>query len=143
MPVVIASDHAGYQLKKSLIDRLADQGIEVEDLGPFNDQVCDYPLMARKVVNFIQKNQGWKGVLVCGSSLGMCIAANRFPGVRAIAASTVEHARLGRSHNNGNVLCLGGRLTPEPLALEILDVFLNTDFEGGRHQARVDMLDML
>jgi ribose 5-phosphate isomerase B len=143
MPIAIASDHAGYQLKKAVAGYLAGKGLAVEDLGPYDDQTADYPLMARQVARLIQKNPAGRGILFCGSAIGMCIAANRFSGVRAILAPTVEHARLGRLHNDGNILCLGGRITPQPLALEIVDVFLNTGFEGGRHQARVDMLDKL
>jgi ribose 5-phosphate isomerase B len=143
LPLAIASDHAGYQLKNEIIGYLAGQDIALRDLGPYDGQVADYPPMARRVAHFVQNHYQGMGILVCGSAIGMCIAANRFPGVRAILAPTVEYARLGRSHNDGNVLCLGGRLTSHSLALEIVDVFLKTEFEGGRHQARVDMLDKL
>ena len=93
------------------------------------------------VARSVAQGRSQRGVLVCGSGVGMCMSANRFPRVRAVLAPTVDHARLGRQHNDANVLCLGERLTPRDLALEILDAFLQTDFEGGRHQRRIDLID--
>ena len=143
MNIVIAADHAGFELKQAIIDYLNEKGHQVVDLGPFSNQASDYPQKAALAVKALKAGQGEMGVLVCGSGIGMDIAANRFLGIRAVLAPTVDHARLGRSHNNGNVLCLGARLTPPGLALKIVEEFIKTPFEGGRHQRRVDMLDQM
>lgn len=141
MKIALAADHAGYELKQTLAAYLREKGYQVDDLGPFSEDPVDYPDKAKELVALLKTGKAETGILVCGSGIGMCIAANRAPGIRAAVASTLEHALLARAHNNANVLCLGSRLTPRELALSITDAFLNTPFEGGRHQARVMKLD--
>ena len=144
MRIAVGSDHGGYNLKEAVKKRLQEQGHQVEDMGVFSDQASDYPEQAVAVAKAVAQGRAERGVLVCGSGVGMSITANRFHGVRAALAPTEEHARLGRQHNNANVLCLGERLTPQDQALAILDVFMNTEFEdGGRHQRRVAKIDSL
>ncbi|CAO0820159.1 Ribose-5-phosphate isomerase B [Desulfarculales bacterium] len=143
MRIAVSSDHAGYHLKEAVKAYMAQNGHEVLDMGTYGTDSTDYPLYAVQVAQAVAQGQAQRGVLVCGSGLGMCMTANRFHGARAIVASTPEHARLGRLHNNANILCLGERLTPQDQALEMLRVFLATDFEGGRHQSRVDEIERL
>jgi ribose 5-phosphate isomerase B len=141
MPIYVGGDHAGYRLKEAVKKRLEDQGRQVRDVGTFSTDSMDYPDPASETARAVADGRAERGVLVCGSGIGMSITANRFHGVRAVLAPTVEHARLGRLHNDANLLCLGERLTPRDLALEILDVFLNTEFEGGRHQRRIQKIE--
>ena len=141
MEIALAADHAGFELMQSLVAYLREKGHELLELGTFSDQPIDYPDKANELIQAIKSGQAELGILVCGSGIGMSIAANRQPGIRAALAPSLEHALLGRAHNNANVLCLGGRLTPLELALRITDAFLATPFEGGRHQGRVEKLD--
>ena len=143
MRIAIGSDHVYDNLKSAVRDRLTAQGHQVEDFGVFSTDSSDYPFQAAAVSQAVAQGRAERGVLVCGSGIGMCMTANRFAGIRAALAPTAEHARLGRAHNNANVLCLGERLTPVDQALEILDVFLATDFDGGRHQRRIDEIDQV
>jgi len=143
MRIAIGSDHGGFNLKAAVKDRLTALGHQVEDMGVFSTDSADYPFQAAAVAQAVAQGRAERGVLVCGSGIGMCMTANRFPGIRAALAPTAEHARLGRAHNNANVLCLGERLTPADQALAILDVFLATDFDGGRHQRRIEAIDQV
>lgn len=141
MHIAVGADHGGYNLKEAVKKRLQEQGHQVEDMGVFSDQASDYPEQASQVAQAVAQGKADRGVLVCGSGLGMCMTANRFHGVRGALAPTLDHARLGRQHNNANLLCLGERLTPEDQALQILDIFMSTDFEGGRHERRVAKIE--
>lgn len=143
MDILVGSDHGGFKLKGAVISRLEELGHQVRDVGVFSAESTDYPEQAVQVAAGVAKGEVERGVLVCGSGVGMSITANRFKGVRAVLAASVEHARLGRLHNDANILCLGERLTPEPLALEILDAFLDGEFEGGRHIRRIQKIDSL
>ncbi len=143
MKIVLAADHAGYDLKQALVAYLSEKGHQVVDLGPFSDASIDYPDKALELTDALLDGKAELGILACGSGIGMCMAANRRPGIRAALAPTLEHALLARAHNNANVLCLGSRLTPRQLALDITEAFLATPFEGGRHQARVEKLDAI
>ncbi|MCB2186379.1 MAG: ribose 5-phosphate isomerase B [Deltaproteobacteria bacterium] len=143
MTIAVGSDHAGYNLKAAVARRLAELGHRVEDLGTHSLDSVDYPELAARVARAVAQGRADRGVLVCGSGVGMSMCANRFPGVRAVLAPSADHARLGRQHNDANVLCLGERLTPEGEALAILEAFLNASFEGGRHQRRVDQIDQI
>lgn len=140
MMIAIASDHAGFALKTRLIDWLEREGHAPLDLGPHDDASVDYPDYALAVREAIAEGRAEKGVLVCGSGIGMCIAANRDPAVRAALCMTEEMAELSRRHNDANVLCLGARLTDEDTAFSITRMFLATPFEGGRHARRVEKL---
>lgn len=143
MRIAIGSDHAAFELKGLLIAFLRQEGHEVEDLGCHSPDRTDYPLPARAVAQAVAEGKAERGVLLCGSGIGVSIAANRFAGVRAALVSEPLSAQLGRAHNDANVLCLGARLVGPDMAREIVRVFLSTPFEGGRHAPRVAMLDAL
>ena len=135
--VAIAADHAGYDLKRVLVERLAAKGFEVLDLGTHDHNSVDYPDYASDLAQAMVKGRASRGVLVCGSGIGMSIAANRHAGIRAALVHDVETARLARLHTDANVLVMGGRLISADTAAACLDVFLSTEFEGGRHERRV------
>ena len=137
MRIALASDHAGYAEKERLKPLLAELGVEFDDLGTVSEESVDYPDYARKVAEQVAHGQVQQGVLVCGSGTGMAITANKVPGVRAAVAWSEETARLARQHNDANVLALGARTTPEGDIPKILRAWFTTDFEGGRHAARV------
>ncbi len=141
MQIVIGSDHGGYSLKNKIIEHLKEQGIEVSDLGCYSTESCDYPLVAKEVAKKVLET-GCKGILVCGTGIGMSIAANRFKGVRASHCTDTFTARMTRMHNDSNILCLGERITGSGLALDIVDIWIKTEFEGGRHSRRIDMLEI-
>lgn len=139
--LVITSDHAGFSLKKSLTDYLEGKGFDVLDLGPSTDETSlDYPLKAEQLVSEIKKDPSLKGIAVCGTGIGMSIAVNRYPFIRGALVYNQEAAKLARQHNDANVLCLGGRVTDIETAKVLVDTFLTTDFEGGRHERRVNEL---
>ena len=136
--IFIGSDHAGIELKKSLIGSFPQ--FQWQDLGPFDSSSVDYPDFADRVCRKVISTPNSFGVLICGSGQGMSIRANKYLGIRAALCWSTEIAELSRKHNNANVLCLGARFISEPKAVEILQSFLSTAFEGGRHQQRVDKL---
>lgn len=141
MKIMIGSDHAGFDLKEKVIRHLRSQGVQVEDIGTDSPESVDYPVYATRVARAVAGGRTDRGILICGSGFGMCIVANRFPGVRAVPASEPYGAKMSRRHNDSNVLCLGGRFLGQDLAMEIVDVWLEEPFEGGRHQRRVSMID--
>lgn len=138
--IAIACDHGGFDLKEALKNTITDMGFEVLDLGTNSTESVDYPEFGYAMAKAIKDGQAERGVLVCGSGIGISIAANRYPEVRAALIHDVTGARLCREHNNANVICFGGRMTGIDLATDCLSTFLGTDFEGGRHQRRVDKL---
>lgn len=137
--VAIGCDHGGFELKTALIKRLQENNVEFVDLG-CNGETVDYPDIAVKVCEKVTSGECDKGVLVCGTGIGMSMAANKVKGIRAAVCSDTFSARFTRLHNDCNVLCLGGRVLGSGLACDILDLFINTEFEGGRHQRRVDKI---
>ena len=137
--IVIASDHGGYRLKNEIIKHLKTLQLEVNDLGCYNTESCDYPVYAKLVAEEVIKGDV-KGILVCGTGIGMSIAANRFDGIRASHCTDTFSARMTRMHNDSNILCLGERITGAGLAVDIVDIWLNTEFEGGRHKKRLDLI---
>jgi ribose 5-phosphate isomerase B len=140
--VVVGSDHAGYALKEYLKDRLAAWGHEVEDVGTHSTDSCDYPLFGAAVGRrVVALGEGARGVAVCGSGIGISIAANRLSGVRAALVQEPTAAKLSRQHNDANVLCFGERLIGRAVAEEALRVWLETPFEGGRHARRVALIE--
>jgi ribose 5-phosphate isomerase B len=143
MRVALGADHAGFELKNALKRVLDDLGIGYDDLGTNSLSSVDYPDLAKAVADGVADGRFERGILVCGSGIGMSIAANKVPGVRAAAISDVEAAKLSRQHNDANVIALGARLTPEALAAEILRVFLQTGFDGGRHATRIEKISEL
>ena len=141
MLLAFGSDHAGLQLKRILVEYAAQQGHECTDHGTDSDASCDYPDFAHAVARAVQAGDAERGILVCGTGLGVSMAANKHPGIRAAVCREEVSARLSRAHNDANVLCLGGRVTAAEYAKAILDVWLATDFEGGRHSPRVAKID--
>ena len=138
MRVAIASDHAGFEQKQQLVDYLAGKlKLDVMDLGPDSDDRVDYPDYAEKVAHAVASGDVDRGVLVCGTGIGMALAADKVAGIRAASIVTPDFADLFRRHNDGNVICLSGRFTDLAVNEEILRVFLTTEFEGGRHAERV------
>ena len=140
MKIAIGADHAGYELKEKVRRWLVQHGIEVDDLGTNSSESVDYPDYARAVAEEVSRKDAEFGILVCGSGIGMAIAANKVPGVRAANVTSEQEAELSRAHNDANVLTLGARLLDEHNAFQILDVWLSTPFAGGRHQRRVDKI---
>jgi ribose 5-phosphate isomerase B len=137
MRIALGADHAGFPLKERVRTYLASQGYEVEDQGPFSLDPVDYPDLAEKVAARVAAGEAGFGVLVCGTGIGMAMSANKLPGVRAATCNDTLSAHFARAHNDANVLTMGGRLTDEATALKILDIWLATPFEGGRHERRV------
>ncbi len=139
--VIFGSDHAGIDMKNVLMDHLADTGFgNIIDVGTAHKASCDYPVYAKKLCRKVREHQS-PGILVCGSGIGMSMAANRIKGIRAALCMNEYMARMSRMHNNANVLCLGSRILGTDLAKGIVDVFLSASFEGGRHQARIDLIE--
>ena len=138
--VALASDHAGFRLKEIVKEILNEIGISIEDFGTDSDASVDYPDYAKPAIASIVAGKADRGVLVCGSGVGMSIVANKFPGIRAALVSDAKTAEMSRKHNDANVLVLPGWKLDRPEAEEILKVWLRTDFEGGRHQRRLDKI---
>lgn len=139
--ITIGSDHAGYSLKKKIIAHLQnDLGWEVIDVGTHDESSCDYPIFADAVCKNIQNGVTELGILICGTGIGMSMAANKHRGIRAAACSDVFSARLTRQHNNANILCFGERVVGYGVACDLVDAFLSAEFEGGKHQRRVDQI---
>jgi RpiB/LacA/LacB family sugar-phosphate isomerase len=139
--ILIASDHAGFDLKKFLISELEKMQFLVEDLGCDSaEKSVDYPDYAQKLCKKITSKNQLRGILICGSGIGISIAANRFKNIRAALCNDVKSTKLSRAHNNANVICLGARLTTKKTALAIVKAFFSTDFEGARHEARIAKL---
>ena len=137
--IIIGSDHGGFKLKKEIIKHLEKFDYTVSDLGCYNEESCDYPVIAKSVAKKVLEENS-RGILVCGTGIGVSIAANRYKGIRASHCTDTFTARMTRMHNNSNILCLGERITGVGLALDIVDIWLSTEFEGGRHQKRIDMI---
>jgi ribose 5-phosphate isomerase B len=141
--VIAASDHAGLALRAEAVKAARAGGFEVEDLGPFTAESVDYPDLARAVAEAVAAGRARLGILVCGTGIGMSIAANKIPGVRAALCRTEYEARMARAHNDANVLCLGERVTGAGVGAAIVEAFLAQPFEGGRHERRVEKLKAL
>ena len=135
--IFISSDHAGFSLKKKVLDFLKKKKLSFQDLGPFSDKSVDYPLYAHKLANNVKKNKRHVGILICGSGTGMNIAANKHRNIRAAQCFSVKSTKLSRLHNDANVITLGSRLISKNNAIKYISVFLNTKFEGGRHLKRI------
>ena len=140
MKIAVGCDHGGLEHKNAIAEHLKSEGFEVEDFGIYENKSVDYPEIALKVANSIKNGENELGILVCGTGIGMSLAANKVNGIRAAACSEHYSAKYTRLHNNSNILCLGGRVIGIGTALELCDIFVNTEFEGGRHQRRIDMI---
>jgi ribose 5-phosphate isomerase B len=141
MNIAIGSDHAGYRYKELLKAHAESLGHAVRDFGTFSPEPCDYPTFIRPVAEAVARGEFERGIVLGGSGNGEAIVANRVPGIRCSLCWNVESARLGRAHNNANVLSLGERMVSEAEAVAILEAWLTTQFEGGRHQRRIDLID--
>lgn len=143
MRIAIGSDHAGYRLKTEILDYLKEKGYDVLDLGTNSPESCDYTEFGLKVGEAVISGDAEKGILVCGTGIGISIAANKVPGIRAAHCSDTFSAHACRQHNDANILALGERVVGTGLAFDIVDNFLTTDFEGGRHAVRVDKIALI
>lgn len=141
--IAIGCDHGGYELKKEVIAYLEKNGIEYVDYGTDSDASVDYPVYGKKVAEAVSEKKAEKGILICGTGLGMMLCANKFEGVRAICTNDSYSVKFSRLHNNANVICFGGRTMGIEAVLYNLEIFLNTEFEGGRHQRRVELYDKI
>jgi len=144
MKIMIGNDHGGYQLKKSVLDFLKEKGVEVVDIGSHSsDTIVRYPYYASRVAQAVSSGEVDRGILICSTGIGMSVAANRYKRVRASVCTDPYMAKMTRAHNNSNLLCLGGRITGDMLALEILGVWLDTEYEGGRHKISLGLVQEL
>ncbi len=139
--IALGCDHGGLNIKNAIINDLKRQGVEVLDLGTYTSDSVDYPVYAKKVCAEVQSGRAQYGILCCGTGIGMSIAANKQKGIRASVLSDEFSAEMTRRHNNANVLCLGGRIIDENQAVKLTNIFINTPFDGGRHEKRVAMLE--
>lgn len=139
--IAIGADHGGFELKEKIVEYLKSHNIEYKDFGTYSNESCDYPKFAKEVALEVAKGNFNKGILVCGSGIGVSIVANKVKGIRAALCWNISTAESARTHNDSNVLCLGERQTDMNLAIEIVDKWLNSKFEGGRHKRRVDMTE--
>ena len=138
--IALGSDHGGFLYKEELKKHLDAKGIAYVDFGTTSTESCDYPVYAEKVCKAIQSGECEKGILICGTGIGMSICANKFKGIRAAVCGDHFSAEVTRKHNDSNVLCMGARTIGAGVALQLADIFLSTEFEGGRHQKRIDMM---
>ncbi len=143
MKLAIGADHAGYVLKEQIKEYLKSKDIDFKDVGTFKIESCDYPEFAYKVGQAVANGEADLGILICGTGIGMSITANKIKGIRAALVHDEQTAKLSRQHNNANVLCMGGRILAEDQAKKIVDVWLNTSFEGGRHEKRLKLITQL
>lgn len=140
MKIAVGCDHGGFELKHTIMEHLSKKSIEVEDYGTYSEESCDYPEFGQKVGEAVVAGKCDFGIIVCGTGIGISIAANKVPGVRAALCSDTFSAHATREHNNANILALGARIVGPGLALDIVDTFLNSEFQGGRHDARVNKI---
>lgn len=138
--IAIGSDHGGFELKQKIIKYLEDKNIEYTDCGTYTEDSIDYPDVAKTTCSYVLNGECTSAVLICGTGIGISIAANKIDGVRAALCTDVFSAKMAKQHNNANVLCLGGRVTGSELAYMIFDTWYNCEFEGGRHQLRLDKI---
>ncbi len=141
--IAIGSDHGGYELKEHIKKHLDERNLEYKDFGCYDENSVDYPDIAEKVCNAIIAKEADKGILVCGTGIGISIAANKIDGIRAAHCHDVYSAEMTKRHNNANVICMGGRVIGRELAFKIIDAWLDAEFEGGRHQKRIDKIHAL
>lgn len=138
MTIAIGCDHGGYLLKEALRKYLTKKNYQVEDFGCFSEESVDYAPIAASAARAVASGKAEKGILICSTGLGICMAANKVKGIRAATCSDSYSAEMTRRHNNANILCMGGKIVSEEKAKELADIFLSTEFEGGRHQRRID-----
>lgn len=138
--IALGSDHGGYELKETIKNLFKNKGIKYKDFGTYSTESVDYPTFALEVAESVSNKECERGIICCGTGIGVSIVANKVPGVRAAVVGDIFSAKATKQHNNSNVICLGARVTGEGLALLIVEEWLNAKFEGGRHQQRIDMI---
>lgn len=143
MKIALASDHAGFRLKEQVKDFLTAKDIKCHDFGTYDEEPVDYPDLAYQAADAVQRGDFDRGILVCGTGIGVAITANKVRGIRAAPCSDIFSARCARAHNDANVLTLGARVVEKEMALEIVEIFLQTPFEGGRHHRRLEKIQKL
>ena len=143
MKLALAADHAGFDLKQKILDRVRADGHEPVDMGTNSSESVDYPAYAVEVAHAVSGGSADRGILVCGTGLGMCITANKVAGIRAVGPCSLKQAEMSRRHNDANIICLGQRILDEKMALAILDTWLKTPFDGGRHSRRLGLISDL
>lgn len=143
MKIICGSDHGGYRYKQTLLAYLKEKGYEVEDVGCFDENSCDYPDYALPVAKAVAEKRADFGILICGTGIGMSIAANKVKGIRASLCHDVFSAKATRHHNDSNILCMGARVIGEGLMLEIVEAYLSSSFDGGRHEKRVEKISQI
>ncbi len=141
--IAIGSDHGGFELKEHILEHLRGEGIEVKDFGVHSEESVDYPDCAKPVCEAVLGGECERGILVCGTGIGISIAANKFKGVRAALCGDVFSAKMAKEHNDANIICLGGRVTGRELAFMIVDTFLEAEFQGGRHAERIKKIHQI
>lgn len=141
--LAIGSDHGGFELKNHVMKHLKEIGVEYKDYGCFDENSVDYPDIAKAVGEAVASGECERGILICGTGIGISIAANKIKGIRAALCSDVYSAKMTKEHNNANIICMGGRVIGRELAFMIVDAWLNAEFQGGRHQARIDKIHAL
>lgn len=141
LKIAIGADHGGFKLKEKIIQHLKDKKVEFKDFGTFDEDACNYPDIAKEVASEVSTGSFNRGILVCGTGIGMSIVANKIKGIRAALCGDVFSAQASRGHNDSNILCLGQRVIDDELALKIVDIWLKSEFEGGRHKIRVDLIE--
>jgi ribose 5-phosphate isomerase B len=140
MKIMIGNDHGGYHLKKTIVKTLHSRGVEVEDIGSDSEEIVRYPYYASRVARAVAAGEAERGILICSTGIGMSIAANRYRGVRASLCTSTYMGKMTRAHNDSNILCLGGKVTGEFEALDILNIWLDTPYEGGRHDISLSLI---
>ena len=143
MKIVVGSDHAAYELKEAIKEKLINEGHEVIDVGCDSPESVDYPKYGHAVGRTVASGEAERGIAVCGSGIGISIACNKVPGIRAALCTSVEMAEMCRRHNNANVVCMGARMISQELAFDIIDTWMTTDFEGGKHLRRINEIEDL
>lgn len=138
--IAIGCDHGGYDLKEAVKAYLESKEIEVKDFGCYSTDSVDYAPIAAKVAKTVASGEAERGILICSTGLGICMAANKVKGIRAAVCSDTYSVEMTRRHNNANILCMGGKIVEVPMAEKLIDIFLSTEFEGGRHQRRIDQI---
>lgn len=138
--IAVGADHGGFELKEHVVKYLQDKGIEVKDFGTYSEASVDYPDCAKPVCQAVQNGEAECGILICGTGIGISIAANKYKGIRAALCGDVYSAKMTKQHNNSNIICMGGRVIGRELAFMIVDAWLEAEFEGGRHQNRIDKI---
>ena len=141
--IALGSDHGGWALKQEVMKHLDARGLEYKDYGTYSEDSCDYPVYGKAVAHAVADGECEKGIIICGTGIGISITANKVKGIRACCCSDSFSCEYTRRHNDANALCMGGRVVGAGLACQLVDLFLNTEFEGGRHQRRIDKLTAL